>query len=269
MACARIGGVERAAARQGAATRRAAAAPRRAASRALFGRKPPPPPPVEEKPKGLAALFGKKSPPPPPPPPEKKGWSLGGNASSSSSSSSGAGSGKAGKKQMVEADWLGVGGFTLDSFLQGGKKAKEDEVKFGGVKKAGKGQEEVRVEYKNRDGDRFILINPSDAQLNKKDRFGFTVNEYLALGTTGGNRKGQRMNEAQSAALKKRIQGTARDYFKTIIQVEGRYVEGGWTDAKEDGIVTTNTSTSAVFAAGAALAGVAATLVAVLGQTPQ
>ena len=60
-----------------------------------------------------------------------------------------------------------------------------------------------------------------DAQLNKKDRFGFTVNEYLALGTTGGNRKGQRMNEAQSAALKKRIQGTARDYYAAAGRTAG------------------------------------------------
>lgn len=37
------------------------------------------------------------------------------------------------------------------------------------------------VRYRNRDGDEFILINPSKERLNKKDRFGFTVNQYLDL----------------------------------------------------------------------------------------
>ena len=64
------------------------------------------------------------------------------------------------------------------------------------------------------------------------------------------------MSPEAEAALTRKVGGTARDYFKDYVEVEGKYIEGGWTD----GAATSN-GTGAV----AALGGL--TLLAVLAFT--
>jgi len=157
---------------------------------------------------------------------------------------------------MAKADWLGLGGFTLDNFIAGGKD--RDGGKLSDV--AIKGQ----VRFRNRDGDEFILINPTKERLMKKDRFGFTVNDYLALQSSFGKKKGQQLNASQQKALRMRITGTARDFFKAgIVQYQGKYVESGWTDKK----TVSNTNSSSLIGVGVALVGIMATLVLVASQT--
>jgi hypothetical protein len=77
-----------------------------------------------------------------------------------------------------------------------------------------------------------------------------------ALAEARNLKKGQRMSPEAEAALTRKVGGTARDYFKDYVEVEGKYIEGGWTD----GAATSN-GTGAV----AALGGL--TLLAVLAFT--
>ncbi|KAL4620703.1 hypothetical protein ACB092_06G174600 [Castanea dentata] len=43
-------------------------------------------------------------------------------------------------------------------------------------------------------------------------------------------RSGGRMNREQYGALRRKIGGTYKDFFKSYIEVDGQYVEDGWVD---------------------------------------
>lgn len=47
-----------------------------------------------------------------------------------------------------------------------------------------------------------------------------------------GNKKGQKLSPEQEAALRRRIRGTSRDFFKDWIDVEGDFVEQGYVSGK-------------------------------------
>ena len=78
------------------------------------------------------------------------------------------------------------------------------------------------------------------------------------------NKKGAKLTKQQETALRMRIKGTARDFFKAgIVQYQGKYVESGWTDKK----TVSNTNSSSLVGVGVALVGILATLVLVVSQT--
>lgn len=47
-----------------------------------------------------------------------------------------------------------------------------------------------------------------------------------------GLKKGEKLSPEQEAALRRRIRGTGRDFFKDWVDVEGDYVEQGYVSGK-------------------------------------
>eukprot|EP00958_Prasinococcus_capsulatus_P012124 scaffold1206_cov388-Prasinococcus_capsulatus_cf.AAC.24 len=209
------------------------------------------------------------------------------------------------EQQMAKADWLGLGGFTLDNFIAGGKDrdgvcslsdqngsvsrvwrktvgcgnkgaSQVQEQRWGRVhphqphKGASDEEGPVRLHRK-----RLSRIAGESAQSTQR-RVPHVVaavrgsNEVVSavfqsiVQSSFGKKKGQQLNASQQKALRMRITGTARDFFKAgIVQYQGKYVESGWTDKK----TVSNTNSSSLIGVGVALVGIMATLVLVASQT--
>eukprot|EP00850_Spirogloea_muscicola_P015000 SM000111S18823 [mRNA] locus=s111:334748:335543:- [translate_table: standard] len=56
--------------------------------------------------------------------------------------------------------------------------------------------------------------------------------EELIADARAATRAGEKMSKEQYSALKRKIGGTAKNYFKEFIDVAGDYVEEGWVDKR-------------------------------------
>ena len=60
--------------------------------------------------------------------------------------------------------------------------------------------------------------------------------DAILIAKARGMRKGDKMSPEQYAALRRKVGGTAGDYFKSWVEVQGKYAEKGYVAADEEAV---------------------------------
>jgi len=88
--------------------------------------------------------------------------------------------------------------------------------------------------------------------------------DAILIAKARGMARGDKMSPAQYAAMRRKVGGTAKSFFKEYVQAEGKYVEKGYVSDDEEPAVGIPPG---AWALGLTLAGLAAATVAVVQRT--